>query len=385
MDEVDVYDTGSTDGTLALLERLNANGKGPPIRVERGSWRDDFAWAREQSFSLASPGVEWLLWLDADDELVGGDQLHSLVASATKLDAFAVYYDCERDAFGQPIEQVWRLRLVRRSTGYVWQGQVHEGLVAPAGSRPRVQAVDRRRVRVIHHSTDETDPRRNLRILLRLEERAREGGDKLEPGLFLSLCLELVGLGEFEQAVPRLRRYLAEFDPKWTDERVHASAQLAACLRLLGELPEAIKIERQAASARPDWIEPGLGLAASYAALERWDEAEQWAAETTRLALPSSPLLLDPRWLTLGPPLRLVEARLAGGRKDAREAVEKARLRATLDPWLLATLGLIEASIAKGDSERGLQLVRTALGRYDPQLRAIAAGLRFSEPRSDGG
>jgi tetratricopeptide (TPR) repeat protein len=382
---VDIYDTGSADGTLALLERLKTDDKGAPLRVERGCWRDDFSWAREQSFSLVSPGIEWLLWLDADDELVGGDELRSLVASAAGLDAFAIYYDCARDASKQIIEQVWRVRLLRRSTGYRWQGAAHEGLVAPPGSRPRVQAVDRDRIHVIHRSlSTETDPRRNLRILLGAEERERNGGDALGSRSLLNLALEFVGLGEFAEAVPRFRRYLTESGRAWTDERVHACDQLAACLRLMGQIPEAIDIQRKAAVERPDWIESSLGLAGSYAALEQWGEAEEWAAKATALAVPSSPLRLDPRWLTLGPPLRLAEARLAHGVNGVLDAVEEARRRASLDPSLPATLEHVEASVAGADTDRALQLLRGALGKYDPHLRAVAASLQLAGRGRDG-
>ncbi|MDQ2912847.1 MAG: hypothetical protein M3T56_06285, partial [Chloroflexota bacterium] len=329
---------------------------------------------------------EWLLWLDADDELVGGEELRSLVAAAAELDAFAVFYDCARDASEQVVEQVWRVRLLRRSAGYRWQGAVHEGLVAPTGSHPRVQAVDQDRVRVIHRSVGtETDPRRNLRILLGAEEREREGGETLDSSSLFSLSLELVGLGEFVQAIPRLRRYLAESGPGWTDERVHACHQLAACLRLQGEIAEAIDVEREAAAARPDWVESSLGLATSYAALEEWGEAEAWAAKATALAMPSSPLRLDPRWLTLGPPLRLVEARLAQSAERVLDAVEEVRRRTTLDPWLAAALEQVEASIAEAETERGLRVVREALRRYDPYFRAVAASLQFSARGYDGG
>src|SRR6478609_4928618 len=89
VDEVNIYDTGSTDGTLALLDRLAHEstlevGGTPtplaPIRVERGEWRDDFSWARARSFAMASAGVGWLLWADADDEVIGGACMRTVVS-----------------------------------------------------------------------------------------------------------------------------------------------------------------------------------------------------------------------------------------------------------------------------------------------------------------
>jgi hypothetical protein len=54
-----------------------------PISVERGEWRDDFAWAREQSFAMCSDDVDWLLWLDDDDLLAGAANLRPLAQQAT--------------------------------------------------------------------------------------------------------------------------------------------------------------------------------------------------------------------------------------------------------------------------------------------------------------
>jgi tetratricopeptide (TPR) repeat protein len=59
-DELCVVDTGSTDGTVELLERAGAV-------VAHMPWRDDFAAARNASLDLA--GGEWILFLDADERV----------------------------------------------------------------------------------------------------------------------------------------------------------------------------------------------------------------------------------------------------------------------------------------------------------------------------
>jgi hypothetical protein len=132
VDEVCVYDTGSTDGTLELLEQL-AEEPGPPIRVERGEWRDDFAWAREQSFAMASPEHEWLMWLDADDELRGGEYARRLAAEAADRgnDSVVALLDAadDPDEPGSALT-TWQDRIMRRGGGE-WRGAVHEVFVFP--------------------------------------------------------------------------------------------------------------------------------------------------------------------------------------------------------------------------------------------------------------
>jgi glycosyltransferase involved in cell wall biosynthesis len=60
VDELIVVDTGSTDGTLAIAEAGRA-------KVFSYRWQNDFALAR--NFSLEQATGEWILHLDADEEL----------------------------------------------------------------------------------------------------------------------------------------------------------------------------------------------------------------------------------------------------------------------------------------------------------------------------
>lgn len=78
VDEINVYDTGSTDGTLEILARL-ASEPGAGVRVERGEWRNDFAWARNRSWAMCSPDVSWIMPMDADETLLRGDGLRAVV------------------------------------------------------------------------------------------------------------------------------------------------------------------------------------------------------------------------------------------------------------------------------------------------------------------
>ncbi|MGC8490861.1 MAG: glycosyltransferase family 2 protein [Syntrophobacteraceae bacterium] len=59
-DEIVIVDTGSTDGTFELAKRHAS-------RVAQIAWRDDFSYARNIAFDLASG--DWILSLDADHYL----------------------------------------------------------------------------------------------------------------------------------------------------------------------------------------------------------------------------------------------------------------------------------------------------------------------------
>jgi tetratricopeptide (TPR) repeat protein len=60
VDEINLVDTGSTDRTLEIAERYGA-------RIEHREWRNDFAWARNESLAMATK--RWTLVLDGDEEL----------------------------------------------------------------------------------------------------------------------------------------------------------------------------------------------------------------------------------------------------------------------------------------------------------------------------
>src|SRR5436305_12332456 len=61
VDDLIVVDTGSTDGTVEIAEQFGA-------RVFHFPWCDDFAAARNESLSHVES--DWIMWIDADDELV---------------------------------------------------------------------------------------------------------------------------------------------------------------------------------------------------------------------------------------------------------------------------------------------------------------------------
>ena len=69
-DEIVVVDTGSTDDTVAIAESFGA-------KVLHKPWRDDFAASR--NFALDAVTAEWVLYIDADEELVMKD-IHAMRA-----------------------------------------------------------------------------------------------------------------------------------------------------------------------------------------------------------------------------------------------------------------------------------------------------------------
>src|SRR5438045_2840605 len=116
-DEMVVVDTGSTDDTAAKAQALGA-------RVHHFTWIDDFAAARNFSFSQCTK--DWIMWLDGDDVVTPDNQQRFLDLKHQVLDdeleAVFLRYVCP--PFSQSRERIIRRALF--GLKLQWRGPLHE-------------------------------------------------------------------------------------------------------------------------------------------------------------------------------------------------------------------------------------------------------------------
>lgn len=399
VDGVFVYDTGSTDGTVELLERLNEwkvlqvekeTGRpvGPlpsaaedddylypalaPIVVQQGEWRDDFAWAREQSFAMPDDTYDWLLWADDDDTIEGAQWLRQLAATApAELDGYIVFYDYAQDENGACVCQLWRERLIRRAAGYAWVQPVHEVLVPP--DRPAVLAnVPPEQIRYVHRRPpDRYAPGRNLEILLRQEAEHAAKGEPVPPRILAYLGTEHMAHGKVAEAVPYLQTYLEHPEAGWSDERMQVHHKLGACLRGLGNPQAAIEVEMLALRERDDWAETYVGLAQSFAVVGQFDRAIRWARRALETGMPQTPLILNPLEFSLIPWLTIAEsAAHLGDSEQAQHAIQQAAGLAPANEYVRAKAEELRALIGQNEVVGAVLLLRETLVRHDENLKA---------------
>jgi tetratricopeptide (TPR) repeat protein len=203
--EVILMDTGSTDRTAAIAEELGA-------KVFHFPWVDDFSAARNAS--LIHARGDWILILDADEELTPGAGQHLMAEMANPK---ALAYKLPRIDEGQEEEGLAHYsRLFRNIPGGHYQGRVHEqfltGIIEIA--KDWGLGVETSRATLLHHgytttvSANRDKPARNLRLLQQALEEAPN--DALTRAYLLTnLGLETVRTGHLPEGISHYEKALA--------------------------------------------------------------------------------------------------------------------------------------------------------------------------------
>ena len=214
-----ILDTGSTDGTPEVLERL-FDQAGKPLELHHSQFLD-FAHARNLALAAArasSLEYDYLLLADADMELVVDDPNWS-----KKLNGGPAY-DVKQTA-GSLV--YWNRRLLSRTAGGQYECPTHEYLdVATAGALDGVWFRD--------HADGSSRPGKLERDIALLEAALRT---ETRPGLIerihFYLAQSFLDLGNWAKAAEhyKIRVGFGGFE----EERWYAQLQYAKCLRGLGD------------------------------------------------------------------------------------------------------------------------------------------------------
>jgi glycosyltransferase involved in cell wall biosynthesis len=128
--EIVIVDSGSTDGTLALIESYIEHGY--PIRLISNEWP---GFAKQKQFALEKCTLPWCLSMDSDERLDASLKAHlsSMPLEDAKLSSYAMLRRDYLPGYGyQPpfVHAKAFLRLVRRGTAHFDHSTlVHEALI----------------------------------------------------------------------------------------------------------------------------------------------------------------------------------------------------------------------------------------------------------------
>lgn len=217
VDEMIVVDTGSTDRTVEIVS-------GYTPKVYSHPWTDDFADARNYSFSKAT--MDYCMWMDADDVLEETEKerfLQLKQSLSPDTDIVMMKYHTAFDEAGMPSFSYFRERWIRNSSRYRWAGAVHE-VIPPSG---KILYSD---IAICHRKTGTGDSDRNLRIYRKMLAE----GKVLEPRQQYYYGRELYYHGQYEEAVSVFEQFLLSPEG-WIENKIEACSICAGCYLRLGK------------------------------------------------------------------------------------------------------------------------------------------------------
>lgn len=199
-DEIVVVDTGSEDDTVPIAEAFGA-------KIFHYVWRKDFSAAR--NFAIKQASGDWIIQLDADEELFPEDQhkVREVIHQGKCAAAYLALHNRVSNSFGESEPSVhYLVRLFRNRPDFYYENAIHEILKTTG----KVIPVD---INILHHGYNLDDAcleekrKRNADILYR---RLKDDPESVTTLFYL--CMMHLGNHEYELAEPFARQALAKMD-----------------------------------------------------------------------------------------------------------------------------------------------------------------------------
>ncbi|MET0791048.1 MAG: glycosyltransferase [Polyangiaceae bacterium] len=287
-DYIDYYvivDTGSTDDTIELIRR-EMSGYGIEGEVHERPWVN-FGVNRQQALELAvaADKAEWLLFIDADEELGVSDPNFR-----EKLEP-GISYDIEKHH--GDIRYAAHHLLNVKSARYRWEGPVHNYLVLVDGAERRMLRQD---VWIVYHtgqgakSHGVTQEQKFLRDAALLEEELLRNPGHPRSQFYLGQSYRDARCPEQALAAYKKRAAMTE---GWAEERFMAQLE-AGRLSVNLEKSEALVLGELLAAynLRPQRAEPLFELARYYRMREGYAMAALFAKAGVLTPLPNDTLFV---------------------------------------------------------------------------------------------
>jgi glycosyltransferase involved in cell wall biosynthesis len=307
VDEIIIVDTGSTDDTKKIALSFGA-------KVYDFKWVDDFSAARNFSFSKATK--DWILWLDADDVLQGGENMKALLSTTPEsTGGYMAQYYYGFDEVGNCVAVHQKVRLCRNNKMFSWKGRIHEDLI-PVSATSIFGTTD---VSVKHtadakrvHASSE----RNLTVAkLEYEDK------KHDPRVVFNMANAYLALGRYNEAVKHFLEYVPMSG--WDEEKYIAWCRVAHCLQMLEQFDEATNMYLRAVKLKPNYAEAYRGLAHCSVFLQKLDDAEEYFKMTLMKEKPDSVIVWNPFEYEVAPYYELAQVYMHQNKvQDALDSLE---------------------------------------------------------------
>ncbi len=257
VDEKIIVDTGSSDRTIEIAESYGA-------KVFVHPWRDSFSEARNYALQFAAG--EWILHLDADEELEREDitLLRKVVQSATYNAVFMPILNYLPDG---NMSKFYYRRLFRRGKGH-YRGIVHNQIIVEGESASS-------EIRIYHHGYN-LSPEQMAAKQARSEKLLLRQLDEDPDNLFARFNLARIyrNTGKYQEAIIHGTYVLSQpWDEKQLFTFFMALFDLAYCLMNTGEYAKAEQHCLEGLQRDDKNLDITFTLATIYAKQERFEEA----------------------------------------------------------------------------------------------------------------
>ncbi len=269
-----IVDTGSTDGTQDVIRRTLAD---LPGELHERPWRS-FGANRTEALELAKGKSEYILIMDADDELVipPGWELPALDQDAYHL------------LLTQKGHSMYRAQILRAALPWRYEGVLHE--VATCDRKVRQARLPGLTVRMHTDGARAADPEKYLKDARVLEEALRVEPGNTRHAFYLAQSYR--DAGQLEKAVEGYEKRAAMGG--YAEEVWYSRFQVARLVERLSRPPdEVIAAYLAAHEARPSRAESLCFLACYCRSQGRHASAYLFARAAAEIPMPKDLLFLD--------------------------------------------------------------------------------------------
>lgn len=269
-------------------------------------WVKDFSKARNYSFSQVSKDYDWILWADADDILVGGENLHRVAEEADKANCKSVFarylYQVETDDEGKIKEiliEHLRERLVKNDGSHKWVGPIHETLI----EQHPTNKTDTQSFYLVHLTDWESMANAMYRNIEILQDEVTRNPQDPRPIYYLAkayfdtkipeILYEPLGNGMDSVTVELLKDYIRKSG--WREERAQAWEYMSMIHRERQEFKKAIQCLLESFAEYPMSPSIYIQLALNYVMLKDWTFAMHWVKMAGQVDIPKTTLVVNPK------------------------------------------------------------------------------------------
>lgn len=247
-DEIVFVDTGSTDKTIEIAKKYTD-------KIFHFDWCDDFSAAR--NFAIENATADWLMSIDCDHWMMDPfENVKSAVINADNLGHSSGFVSLHSN--GKTFSH--QAGFLFQRVGAYWSGDVHE-VINP---RPTFNADIKQAFG--YSETHKNDPDRNLRILLKSENKSAR--------TLFYLGREYYERKQYENAIERMSEFIKV--GTWNAEIAEAYITLARCYWFTQQGDKAREMCLQAIRVNPDLKEALLFMSELH--------FEPWKTKWERLA-----------------------------------------------------------------------------------------------------